>query len=116
MTEATLSGSRAGPSRSPVAAPDQAAALALAPRRVAGSGRRGRGISLLALAAAAAVVVFVLGLAALDAQRRDLPVPWGEQAAIPPAGPALTDPARPDAFEPGAGAVPGTPDSADHGS
>ncbi len=94
----------------------QPAALARSPRRVPVAGRRRRGISLLALAAAAVVVVFVLGLAALDAQRRDLTVPWGEQATTPPAGTALTGQGRPDGTPSGSEAAIGAPGGADHGS
>ena len=103
--------------RSPEGAPDQPAVLARSPRRVAGgSGRRGRGISLLALAAAAVVVVFVLGLAALDAQRRDLPVPWGEQAATPPAAAtALPGQARSNGLHPGSEAALEAPGATEHG-
>jgi hypothetical protein len=59
-------------------------AFARSPRRVGAPGRRSRGISLLALAAAAVVVVFVLGLAALDAQRLDLDSSSGDQPALNP--------------------------------
>ena len=113
---ATPSAAPEGWSRSPKGAPGQPAVLARSPRRVAGgSGRRGRGISLLALAAAAVVVVFVLGLAALDAQRRDLPVPWGERAATPPAGAALTGQARSDGLHPGSEAAFDAPGGTEHG-
>ena len=102
--------------RSPEAAPGRPAVLARPPRRVAAvSGRRGRGISLLALAAAAVVVVFVLGLAALDAQRRDLPVPWGEQAATPSAATALPAQARSNGLHPGSEAALDAPGGAGHG-
>ena len=103
-----------GRSRAPERPADQAAALAFSPKRVAGAGRRGRGISLLALAAAAAVVVSVLGLAALDAQRRDLPVPWGEQAAAPAAGAALTGQSRPGGLHPSPEAALAPPSGPEH--
>jgi hypothetical protein len=60
----------------PQVMPRPAADVARSPRRVAAPDQHRRGISLLALAAAAVVVVFVLGLAALDAQRPDPSGPW----------------------------------------